>query len=623
MPEPTQNSKLSIQHVLAPALLLILLFGVLLRGIDDRYLRPDEGHSFESTSGSAWDVIQAQARDVHAPAYFLVLYAWERVVGDDDEYTARLLSALISLLTLALTYRLGRRWFGGMWPGLATLLAAGLSAYFFAYALEIRPYPLLMLTGAFSMTLFDRWLEQGTPRHAVIYGVGVALMLWTHYFGALLAGLQGLYVLAGKDTRRQWRQGFLAAGVALGLWLPWLPVFVAQVRHEGQIAAEASGLALGKAGSALPTTPETVGRFVALATNDQPVLVVLILLAGAVLLWRERRWWLAAMWAVGMPLLVFPVNLVVPIYDPRYLSPLAPGLGLWMGAGLAALIGRAPGRWKRVGQGIALVALALVLWPGIALGAPDEYPLRAYLRQLEDAFRPGDILYFDRAGFGGVLTYQYRRYAPWAIDRIYAADPATSDPNSPLIQPLAPADLPRCFWFVTSNWFEPGVQERFRALEAGHPVLQVIGEDDRYLFQRMCAPPLERPQRFGDVLRFWGAEVDLPEGDRITLRLWWDVTEAPAADYSFGLYLLDAAGGMQAQRDGPLQDYWGRGVIQTSQLQPGRYYIDLRDLVVPSDLPPGRYTLALAVYQPWDGVRLSAPDGALDGALPLESLTLE
>ncbi len=609
--------------MLAPALLLIVLFGVLLRGVDGRYLRADEGHSFESTSGSAWDVIQAQARDVHAPAYFLLLYAWERVVGDDDETTARLFSVLISLLTLAPTYRLGRRWFGGTWPGLAALLATGLSAYFFAYALEIRPYPLLMLTGALSMTLFEHWLKRSTPRRAAIYGASVALLLWTHYFGALLAVLQGLFVLAGRDTRRRWRQGLLAAGVALLLWLPWLPVFMAQVRHEGQIAAEASGLALGKAGSALPTTPETVGRFVELATNGQPIPVALILLIGAVLLRRERYWRLAALWAAGMPLIVFPLNLLVPIYDPRYLSPLAPGLGLWVGAALAALAGRAPGRWKYVGQGIALAALALILLPGVALGAPDEYPLRAYLRQLEDAFRPGDILYFDRAGFGGVLTYQYRRYAPWAIDRIYAADPAASDPNSPLIQPLAPADLPRCFWFVTSNWFEPGVQERFHALEAGHPVLQVIGEDDRYLFQRMCAPPLENPQRFGDVLRFWGAEIESVERDRVALRLWWDVTEAPTADYSFGLYLLDEGGVMRAQRDGPIQDYWGRGGIQTSQLQPETYYIDWRELALPPDLPPGRYTLALAVYQPWDGVRLPVPGGTADGALLLESFRLE
>ncbi len=96
-----------------------------------------------------------------------------------------------------------------------------------------------------------------------------------------------------------------------------------------------------------------------------------------------------------------------------------------------------------------------------------------------------------------------------------------------------------------------------------------------------------------------------------------------AADYSFGLYLLDEAGVMQAQRDGPLQDYWGRGVIQTSQLQPGTYYIDRRELVLPPDLPPGRYALALAVYRPWDGVRLPIPGGAADDALLLEALMLE
>jgi hypothetical protein len=113
--------------------------------------------------------------------------------------------------------------------------------------------------------------------------------------------------------------------------------------------------------------------------------------------------------------------------------------------------------------------------------------------------------------------------------------------------------------------------------------------------------------------------VDSVSRDAIQTRLWWRVEQQPGLDYSMSLQLLDGNRGMLAQADGPINHY-GAEIVQTSQLEPGRIYIDRRSIALPPGLPAGDYTLALAVYQSWDGVRLKLPDDR--DLLALETITL-
>jgi hypothetical protein len=67
-------------------------------------------------------------------------------------------------------------------------------------------------------------------------------------------------------------------------------------------------------------------------------------------------------------------------------------------------------------------------------------------------------------------------------------------------------------------------------------------------------------------------------------------------------------GQLVAQTDGPIRHYDAE-TIQTSAMQPGRIYMDVRALSLPTELPAGTYRLAVIVYQSWDGARLALPDG--------------
>ncbi len=593
-------------------LALLVVFAVLLGGAAARNMRPDEVHSFEATGHSLIGAVNTAAADVHAPAYFVAFHLWQQAVGD-SEIASRVFSLLLGMLALAVTFRLGREWLDGWLAGVAALLALGLSTYFVRYSLEIRPYPLLILAGAGSMLLYGRWLARRTWRSAIWYGLSVALVMYTHYLGAFLILLQAGHWLATR--RRDLPQAALAWGGALVLWLPWFPVFVRQLQHEGTFVTDSLLPGVGKAGSTLPTTPASVGAFLSLLTNGLPLIIALLLTAG---LWwgirraapsRPRRVGLIALWALGIPALTFAINLGVPIYEPRYIAYIVPGMALLIAASLQVL----PGRAQRVTGGALLLLGLLTVGSAPVPGAA----IREHTRALEAAFQPGDIVLTRGLPDTGIARYHFTHYAPTAAAALYAEDGGTA---GTYLQPWegTDADLPRCVWFGTSNWNDQAVQARFAALEADRPQLMTAGAPDGFLFQRLCLPPEEPPRVFGgeepgaDALRFLGADRIRLTEDALEVALWWEVDAPPAADLTFGVYLLDGGGALAAQQDGPLIDYWSGDEVPLTALEPGRYYIDRRVIPLPPGLPPGEYTLALAVYHLADSVRLPVADAPDD-----------
>jgi mannosyltransferase len=561
------------------------------------HMHPDEELSYRSTQGDIAFTLNYQMtlQDNQAPLWFVTFSAWRWAVGD-AEYTSRVLGVLTVMLALAVSYRVGRRLFRPAWAAIvAPLLLIG-NGFFFQYALDIRPYPMVMLCAALSTWAFTRWLDRPTPRRAVMYGLGVALMLYVHYLLIFLVAVQALYGLLAQKSRRELvAQGALAAAVALAVWLPWLPTFIHQVVGLRNVESQ-SGTARGVAGigvSTLPTNPTTILDLINTATNGLPLLYAAVLLLGVALLRRERRYGLALVWALGAPLAYLGANLVAAVYAPRFVSHLTLGLAL----ALAAALGKLPRRVGALGVA-ALVGANLFTFSGTL---PVRVPYRDIYHQLSALGQPGDVFYMVKAGENdGFVHWQQSHYLAPDLQGGVTADPQA-------------AQAARRVWFLTYDPFNPVVRAAFEALEPTHPVQQVIGQCPErgwcYLAQLMEAPPLAAPVRFGENVDFWGMDVDSVTRAQISTRLWWRVAQTPALDYSISLQMLDAQGALVAQADAPINHY-GAQVVQTSALEPGKIYIDWRTLALPADLPPGTYTLALVVYQPWDGARLSLPDGS-------------
>lgn len=590
----------------AAALLLIaVLVGWRIIAIQHTYMRDDEEIAFRTTQYDLGYTLWYQAQqDIQAPLWFALFWAWQQVAGS-SEFAARILSILLMMLTLALVYRIGRRWFGHPYYGLFAVAVLGVNSYFFIYTLEIRPYPLVMLTAALSMWCFERWLTQGTPRAAAAYGLTLALALYVHYFLMFLVAAQVLYLLP-RLTRTRAAQFAGMAALGFVLWLPWLPNFFSQLAILRRLAEEAGavyGLGIGTTSTAEPTNALTISRLLTIATNGLPALYAAALLIGLGAARRLIRYWLALAWAVAVPVIALVLNLVMAVYAQRYVSYLAVGLALACAAALGSLRPRLF-RWGALAAFIGLNAWAL----GGQL--PVRVPFRDLFTAMSAQAAAGDVVYFRRGGeIDNFVLWQARAYLSPEFEIILDHD-------------LAAAQAARRAWFVTSEWFDPEVRADFERLEVTHPLQQVLGQCDRawcYLAQLMEAPPQAEPTQFGGVLPFRGADIDSVTAQTIQVRLWWQTKTPILLDYSIGLHLLDGAGNLVAQSDGAIQHY-GAETVQTSRMQPGRIYIDYRTLELPPDLPDGTYQLALVVYQSWDSARLTLPDGT--DSLPLAAVEL-
>jgi len=570
---------------------------LLLRVAWGTQLHPDETLVYLFTRfDAAYAVNYLATADIQAPLWLALFWYWRHLFLGDSEFAGRMLSLLFSLITLALSYRIGRDWFGKPRYGFFAMLTLGMSAYFLNYALEIRPYALVMLLSTLSMWLLARWLTRGTWRLAVAYGVVTALMFYVHYFTMFLVIAQVLYFLLRRPSRQLVFQAIGAFALTFLLWLPWLPSFLNQASLIRQVVAEAGNgyaLGIGTPSTTQPTSLKAVVDLASLASNGLPILYAGVALLGVLLLWRSAYYRLALMWAFGVPLIALVTNLFVEVFTPRYIVYMVVGLALVLSAALATL--RRPVlRNLAFGIFVTINLLAVPSW------LPVRPPYRDLYAQVSAAARIGDVvLNVPESAYDQFFQWEQRQYLPQALQ----ADIATN---------LEQAEQARRIWFMTSDWFNPLVRDQFNALEPTHPVQRVIGQCDNswcYLAQLMEAPPLTDAQRFGENVDFWGIDVDEVTADSIATRLWWRVEQTPSLDYSISLRLVNSTGEVVAQNDGAINHY-GAQIVQTSQLEPGRIYIDWRTLSLPPELPAGVYTLQLVVYQSWDGTRLLLPDGS-------------
>ena len=115
---------------------------------------------------------------------------------------------------------------------------------------------------------------------------------------------------------------------------------------------------------------------------------------------------------------------------------------------------------------------------------------------------------------------------------------------------------------------------------------------------------------FGEHITLAGYALDRAvyhPGDALTLSLFW-TTDAPLdTRYKVFVHLYaDPAAPPPAQHDSEP----GGGLYPTVDWTPGATVIDRHGLLIPPDLPPGTYTLAVGVYDAADpAARLATPQG--------------
>jgi hypothetical protein len=194
-----------------------------------------------------------------------------------------------------------------------------------------------------------------------------------------------------------------------------------------------------------------------------------------------------------------------------------------------------------------------------------------------------------------------------------------------------PGDLPPIAYSLCAGLYDRQTGRRLSVLagEAAGP-----GEDTVFL-QQLHVKPSSWPSRLsffgketyllGDSIQLLGYRIGkgdggrvqrLQAGDLVGLTLYWQTLDR-VPDYTVFVHVLDAAGQLRAQRDGPPMN----GRYPTSNWLPHQPVEDRVDLALPADLPPGDYSIVVGMYEPATGQRLAVR--AAGGEVPNQAVVLE
>jgi mannosyltransferase len=216
--------------------LLVISLAFKARGLGSAYWI-DEGLSVGIGSHPFLDIPGLLIKDGSPPLYYMLLHVWMSWFGT-SEFATQSLSAIFGLLCVPAAFWAGNVLMGRRVAWAAAALAA-VNPFLTIHSYEARMYALLILLGIVTSTAFALAYVQRRTRWRPVFGVLLALMLYTHnwslFFGAAcVAALAWLWHCAPVAERRGLlRDGAIGFGVTALLYAPWLPTLASQAQHTG------------------------------------------------------------------------------------------------------------------------------------------------------------------------------------------------------------------------------------------------------------------------------------------------------------------------------------------------------------------------------------------------------
>ena len=605
------------------ALILMLAAGLRFHRIDAQSLWYDEGVSLGEAQATVGQILRDAAADIHPPGYYLLLAGWQDLTGS-SELALRMLSALFSVLTVALVYAVGAHLFGRPTAVLAALFVA-VNPFHVWYGQEARMYALFEALSASSVlftALVLSALGQMTSgpyqlRRVVPFATGYVLInvagLYTHYtFPFVMLGECLVFLL--WLARRSRKARMLAAWVGLQiatllLYAPWLPSAYRQLTTYPRVAPQdvtwlqvANTLAYGM------TTPLEmaqigliplallvgVGLFPPVEANEHP-------------LHFSERASLALMWLV-VPIAI-PLMMGV-IREPFLRFFLPSSLSLWVLAARGMVLGFRLGTpvagLNELGAALTRVIIVILTVSGLApvvTGLHNLYTDPDYAR---DNYRGIAQRILSEAGPEAVVILdapgQYRLFSYYfpGPNIVPLPDQHTEQTLSRLIrenerlyvvyygeneqdpQGIVAKTLAEQAFVVSDEWY-------------GHVRLV------RYVIPPQAATELQQPSgaRFGDSIVLEGytlSAVTLSGGKALGVTLFWSSDQPISTRYRVFVHLYRPDSDIIiTQHDSEP----GGNLIPTDHWVVGQTITDNHGLLLPPDTPPGTYRLMIGLYDGW------------------------
>jgi mannosyltransferase len=297
-----------------------------------------------------WAELWAMFRtENNPPLYFLLIKVWSAVVPFETAWL-RVPSAVFSGLAVWPLVLLARH-FGGRGAALLAGLVFTCSNYHYGFAHEVRAYPLFTLLTTTGLWLLVRATQRPGQEMKGLLHLSMlnVVLVYTHFFGWLVVGLQGLLVFA-IPAMRPLRQGFLFGAAMTAVW--FLPYGIIFLERMSQSVGQGTWLA--------PPVPEELYNMVWRWSNA-PVLTVVFLALIVAAIGKDRLrsdgMRFALIWAFVPLLGMFAVSFAVPMFLDRYLVYAAPGFALLVGLSVVVLVRNERLRAGVIGAlGLGLVA---------------------------------------------------------------------------------------------------------------------------------------------------------------------------------------------------------------------------------------------------------------------------
>ncbi|HEX9370336.1 MAG TPA: glycosyltransferase family 39 protein [Roseiflexaceae bacterium] len=577
----------------------------------------------------------------------------------------RLPAALAHVAAILLGYALLRR----MLPALVALLAALL------WALDpfVVGYSRLLHTDALACSFATLsllaacyfWNHAARRRWLVVSGICAGLAFLSKSPALVLLPAVGLVALLAASERsnvgtlERWNVGrrlspllpLLAWGAiaATTVFALWPALWVSPIKAYEQIRI---GVAIEGA------QPHMLGNFFLGRADDAPGLLyypvalplrltpwTLLGLLALPLTWRvgwsaDQRRDFAAL-AGFATLFVVAMDLFPKKFD-RYVVPAFPALDILAAAGLVGILGF--GFWifdfernlSKIQNPKSKISLT---WVGII--AVAALANMAW-------WHPYSIVAFNQL-FGGTRAGARTFVVGWGEGLDQVADWLNAQPDitgvktvvlrptslNPYLKDGAQANFPRGDQLRDHTGYVvvylPDVQtgatgppfDRFYGRAEPLHVVRIHGVDFAWVYRAPPQVARPRPAGFGPAIRLVGFDPSGPwaRGQRQRLRLTWETTAIPPADYWLFAHLDGPDGRRYAQLDLP---------YPTSQWAPGRTITSELPITLPADAPAGAYRLLIGLYLPEQGQRLalaSDDPGAVvasdPGALVLDTFELK
>jgi hypothetical protein len=598
--------------------LLLLLAGIVVPRLGWDGLWYDEIFSVINSRGAQYGPLtfetiwtQVSQNDPHqAFGYPYLLAAWGLAVGW-TEFALRAFSFLCAVLTVAVTYQLGRR-LASSEAGLFAAIILAISTYFINYAHELRSFTFVALFAASLIWSYNALIH--TPKtpslklQALFVPSGTAL-LWAHYYTAILLAPLGLYHLIFVKKDRRWLQ---ITGLAIVVILLFLPELPSVIKGYTQFSPEDVELVPLSAWGVLTTIVYYIG-------NNFALLTIAALISGLVYAWREAtRLRMLIFISIFASIILLMSNEILGILEPtrmRYAIFLWPLLAVWLGAGLA-YFGKLAMVYSPVLGKLLPIVLA-VIWLANGLYANyqpdfnssivgDVVPrLRLMSNELAQEASSSDFLVFyngtNRQAWFMQLAMEYN-LTGLAPDWVFSSSIFHETEESTRLWARGQMDEAQRIWY--------GVNRTLPLNELHEEFLDLLAEDfvycgnrideadislDLYARSQTFCPTDTQITQFGTDFSLRAYEQSL-NVEQLHLNMAWELNAGtPAETYSLGVYVMPH-GVTEVLNQSDTGFTTERHVLMSLD-------VDLRAL------PAGSYDIWLAVYNWQNAERLPLENG--------------